>query len=93
VRELTEKDIIQIIREEYDRKLCRILSEVETSPFPGQADEKEPIITPNLKVRHEKTGFLYTVDSVSQKDVVLRSPEGDRFTVEIDEFEREYELD
>lgn len=90
VRTLTERDIIRFIREEYDRRLNDALN---ISPFPGQIDKSEPVITPNLKVRHIKTGYLYTVDSVKADEIVLQTPEGSRFAVGLDEFEKEYKLD
>ena len=90
---LSESDILRMMREEYDLKLERILSEINTAPFPGQENDRDSVVSPDLKVRHDKTNLLYTVDSVSPNDVTLRSPEGDRFTVDADEFEKEYNLD
>ncbi|MBT7912715.1 hypothetical protein HN588_02275 [Candidatus Bathyarchaeota archaeon] len=93
MKTLSESDILRMLREEYDLKLERVLGEINTAPFPGQQDDRSPVVTPDLKVRHKKTNLLYTVDSVSPNDVTLRSPEGDRFTVAADEFEKEYNLD
>ena len=90
---LTEAKIVKMILEEYDRRAHRVLSEVELDPFPGQEYTDEPIISPHLKVRHVNTQLLYTIDSVSPRDITLRSPEGDLFTVDSDEFEKEYKLD
>lgn len=49
-------------------------------------------VSPELKVRHKATGFLYTVVSVSKKDVVLKTPEGDEFIVDSAAFEKGYDV-
>lgn len=49
-------------------------------------------VSPELKVRHRATGFLYTVVSVSKKDVVLRTPEGSEFIVDSTAFEKGYDV-
>jgi len=48
--------------------------------------------SPDLKVKHSSTGFLYTVVSVSKKDVILRTPEGKEFAVDAATFEKDYEI-
>ena len=93
MKTLKESDILRIMLEEYDSHLLSVLKEIDMSSFPGQKDEREPVVSPDLKVRHGKTNLLYTIDSVSHDDIVLRSPEGDRFSVGTDEFEKEYKLD
>jgi len=90
---LTEQKIVELFSREYDRKIFEILSELDIGPFPGQAHKDAPVITRDLKVRHVKTLLLYTIDSVSPRDITLRTPEGRRFTVSADEFEKEYKLD
>jgi hypothetical protein len=49
-------------------------------------------VSPDLKVKHKATGFVYTVVSVSKKDVVLRTPESKEFIVDAVEFEKGYEV-
>jgi hypothetical protein len=48
--------------------------------------------SPDLKVKHSTTGFLYTVISVSKKDVILKTPEGKEFVVDAATFEKDYEV-
>lgn len=48
--------------------------------------------SPDLKVKHSTTGFLYTVVSVSKKDVILKTPEGKEFAVDAATFEKDYEV-
>lgn len=92
MKKLEESDIIQIMREEWDAKVARL---VETNAvLKGKIDGKEKLlIDPELKLRHKKSQYLYTVASVSSRDVILRSPEGDEFLVDKEELENSYELD
>ena len=69
-----EKKLVGLLREAYDQRLRQVLSEIDVLDKEGNV-----IISKDLKVRHKKSGFEYTVDSVKQvgKDVqvVLRKPE------------------
>jgi hypothetical protein len=74
---IAEKKLVGLLREAYTQRLNRVLSEVDIVDKEGNV-----IISKDLKVRHKKSGFEYTVDSVQQagKDikVVLRKPEEPR---------------
>jgi len=74
---------IKRLREEFEFTLGALLESV--APSVDDASE-------DLKVRHTATGFLYTVVSVSKKDVVLRTPEGKEFKVDSSTFEKHYEV-
>ena len=69
-----EKKLVGLLREAYSERLRQVLSEIDVLDKDGHV-----IISKDLKVRHKKSGFEYTVDSVKQvgKDVkvVLRKPE------------------
>lgn len=93
MKKLEESDIIQVMREEWDAKL-RALSEAADAVLKGKIDGDEKLlIDPGLKLRHKKTQFLYTVRSVSPRDVILKTPEGKEFLVDKEELESSYELD
>lgn len=93
MRTLKDEDIIQMMREEWDAKVAR-LSEAVKAVTKGKVDGRESdLISVDLKVRHKKTQFLYTVKSVSPNDVVLRTPEGKDFIVDNDELTQNYEID
>lgn len=93
MKKLTEADILQIMREEWDNKL-KSLEETVDAVFKGKVDGKNKmILSPDLKLRHKKTQFLYTIDSVSPADAVLKTPEGKKFLVDKDTLENEYEID
>lgn len=93
MKKLEESDIIQVMREEWDAKL-RALSEAADAVLKGKIDGDEKLlIDPGLKLRHKKTQFLYTVCSVSPRDVILKTPEGKEFLVDKEELESSYELD
>lgn len=89
MRQLTEADIIRLMREEYALKLERAAAPALVS---GGKDV-EDLISPGLKVLHRGSGIRYTVDSVSPRDVVLRTPEGEKFLIDNDELASEYSLD
>lgn len=88
---ISGKDILQMIREAYDKKLKLI--EISLTQ-PTEADPKgKPIVGKELRLKHKKSGLIYTVNSVGHSQYELRTPEGEKFTVTSDELEKEYELD
>lgn len=86
--DLTEAEIIKIIREEYEKQLNEALEAVVTLPN----GESKIVIDNETRVVHD-SGYEYTVDSVSPRAAVLKSPEGKFITIPIAEFEREYQID
>lgn len=76
-----EKDVLRIMREEWDSRLRQISEELNVDD-----------VSDGLKVKHIKSKILYTIDSVSPRNVILVSPEGEKFTVSAGEFEEGYEL-
>jgi hypothetical protein len=94
MKKLEDKDVLKIFREEWEKKLNVLREAVDVAlSTPAVKDGEELIIDPGLKVRHKKTGIRYTVDSVSPRDVILLTPEGETFLVTADEIEEDYELD
>jgi hypothetical protein len=92
-KELTEEDIIRVMREEYDLKLKRLREHVDLT-FKAKVDgEEKSLISPELKILHKTSGIRYTVDSVAPEDVILRTPEGEKFIVDRQELEKEYEIE
>jgi hypothetical protein len=93
MKTLKEKDVIRIIREEWEKKVFKI-AETAGIAFDAKINgEKMPLISPELKVMHTKSGIRYTVDSVGPRDVILRTPENETFLVDKDTLEKEYHLD
>ena len=76
-----EKDIIRIMREEWNARIRQISENLNIDD-----------VSDGLKVKHSKSKILYTIDSVSPRDVILVSPEGEKFAVSAGEFEEGYEL-
>ena len=81
-RKLTEKMLIEMMREEYRQRLVEVIGEADMFDSRGNM-----IIRKGLKVRHKDTQYEYTVDDVAKDasgDVVvkLKSPESPRFSVE-----------
>jgi hypothetical protein len=76
---INERKFINLIQKEYRSRLLEALSEVEVVDQQGNI-----LISPDLKVRHKKSGYEYTVDAVAVKgdddiEIVLRDPEDPRF--------------
>ena len=93
MKKLEESDIIQIMREEWNAKLSR-LSEAVDAVLKGKVEGGEKLLmSPDLKLRHKDTQFLYTVVSAGPRDVILKTPEGKQFIVDKDELEKNYEID
>ncbi len=86
MKQLTESDVLRIMREEWDGKVQRLREEV------GLVMKDDPVVSPELKIHHKKSGILYTVDSVGPRDVILRTPEGEKFIIDNEELEKDYEL-
>lgn len=99
VKKLTEADIIRMIREEWELKMRSLAEDADIDfsvkiPVKGKSAKEETIvISPGLKVRHKKSHLRYTVVSVSEKDCVLRTPEGKDFLVDAAKMEKNYEVD
>jgi hypothetical protein len=79
-RTLTEQIVLELMREEYQKRLQEALSETDVFD-----DQGNVLISQGLKVRHKDTQFEYTVDDViedpeSGKTMIkLKLPEEPRF--------------
>lgn len=94
MNELTETDVIRIMKEEWNAKLDRLVEGVSillNSDINGDG-ATETLITPELKIAHKESGIRYTVSSVSPRDIVLRTPEGEEFLIDKKALEAEYEI-
>jgi hypothetical protein len=93
MKKLEDSVIIELMREEWASKLQR-LSESVDAVLTGKVDGKEKtILSPETKLRHKKTQYLYDLVSVGVRDVILKTPEGKQFIVTKDELESDYEID
>jgi hypothetical protein len=90
---LTEGDVLRIIQEEFGKKYDALTEELDMYFKPAKGAETEQIISAELKIKHKESGLRYTVDTVSPREVILRTPEGDLFPVSQSELEKSYELD
>jgi hypothetical protein len=77
---LTEQIVIEMMREEYQKRLQEALSETDVFDDRGNV-----LISQGLKVRHKDTQFEYTVDDVIEDPktgktmIKLKLPEEPRF--------------
>lgn len=93
MKNLTEEDIIRVMREEWNAKVSALSEEVDLA-FKSKVDgEDKDIISQDLKIRHKKSQLLYTVVSVGPRDIILKNPEGEEFLLDKKQLEDEYELD
>lgn len=88
---LTEQKLVELIREEWGKRLLQVEKSLET--FMKIDSSKKGIISPDTKVRHKGSQLLYTVHEVLPDEIVLRTPEGKLFSVDEEEFSKEYSLD
>ncbi len=93
MKTLQQKDVLRIMREEWDAKVAALAETVDMSLNSKVGKEEHPILSPELKVMHKASGIRYTVDSVGPRDLILRTPENDKFIVDKETLEQEYELD
>ena len=79
-RTLTEDIVIEMMREEYQKRLQEALSEVDVFDDKGNV-----LISQGLKVRHKDTQFEYTIDDVIEDPatgktmIKLKLPDQPRF--------------
>jgi hypothetical protein len=70
--------LLEMFRSEYQKRLSEVIGEADA--FDGDGNM---ILSPDLKVRHKKSGLEYTIDRVEGGEgdlqVFLRSPEDPRF--------------
>lgn len=89
MKTLKESDVINLIKEEWDKRVERVIIESQSTTEITDAE----ILSGGLKLLHKKSKVRYTVDSVSPRDVILLTPEGEKILVDKDELEKEYEID
>lgn len=90
---LTDRELVQYIREAYEEKLNRVNEELNVMfPIDGQ---KSNVLSKGLKI-HDKSGKLYTIDSIGDWGAMLipasKSDSGGHIKVSVEELENEYEL-
>jgi hypothetical protein len=94
MKTLQEADVIRVMREEWSAKTKELSEQVDlVLNTKVDGPEKEPVIAPELKVRHKDSHIRYTVCSVGPRDIILKTPEGEQFLVDKETLESEYELD
>lgn len=91
--ELTEQRIIEIMRDEWAKRVKGLTERTATflGLNPDELNETvDPAIKPGLKVKHLGSGVEYEVAEVSPHEVVLLTPEKKAFCVSDKEFADEY---
>ena len=94
MKELKEADVLRLMREEWQAGVKALSEQIDmVMQSKVEGDSAEPVLAPELKIRHKKSGIRYTVCSVGSNDVILRTPEGEKFLIDKHELESAYELD
>ena len=93
MKNLKEEDVIRIMREEWTKKVKALSEDVDLMLKTKVDKKKVNPIGQDLKIRHKKSQILYTVDEVGPQDAILITPEGEKFMINSQELENDYELD
>lgn len=94
MKTLNEQEVLRLMREEWNRGVEALSEQIDMVMHSKvDSNEKEPVLSPELKVKHKKSQIRYTVSSVGPRDIILRTPEGDEFLIDKETLESEYELD
>jgi hypothetical protein len=94
MKTLQPEDVLRVMREEWEAKTKALTEQVDllmNAKVDGGAED--PVLSPELKVRHKKSQIRYTVVSVGSQDIILKTPEGEQFLIDKEELESKYELD
>lgn len=87
---LNEEIVLNIMREEWDKRVKSLIIEDDTPIKAGGVDK---VLSPDLKLVHKKSKLRYTIDTIGAREVILRNPEGETFVVDSDTLENEYSID
>lgn len=94
MKNLKEADVLRIMREEWKRKIS-LLSEDKTDidvKIKFKKGTEKIVISKDLKVVHAESGIRYTIDSVSPSEIILKTPEGEKFNITPKDLEDDYEV-
>lgn len=88
---LTENDIIRVMREEWNKKIQKLTEEVKLS-LTAKVDGKEvEIASPGFKAKNKDSQKLYTVVSAGPDTVTLVSADKkEQFTINGEQWRNEY---
>jgi len=82
MKRLNERKLLRIIKQKYKQRLADRLIEANLSEMDIADKRGNVLLSRGLKVRHKKSGYVYTVDSVEgtgeNTKVVLRHPDEPR---------------
>lgn len=91
MQKLDEKVVIRIIREEWEKRKVQLREKLNTV-YKSDDKESKHAISPGLKVKNKESGILCTIDVVGPEGVIMRAPEGTKFSVSSEDLEKNYEL-
>lgn len=90
---LREKDVIRMMREEWESRLRGLVEKVDLT-FKTKLDgSPKNILSPELSLLHVPSKLRYKIVAVGANECVLANPEGEEFVVDKGTLEAEYEID
>jgi hypothetical protein len=96
MKKLDDKTIVRIMKEEWQHRCNNVINEIEAYIDVDEKDgKKDNVLSPGLKVRKMNEpgkGLLFTIVALSKESIVLKEPEGRKFVVSYDEFEKDYDI-
>lgn len=90
MKNLTEGVVVSLFREEYQKRKTNLSVALENFLGISVESDKEGLISTDTKVKHKETGLLYTVDQVEPDVIVLKTPNGELFSVDSEDFQEKY---
>ena len=70
---LTDGQVVQLIREEYHKKMQEVVDELDAFAKLGSLG-KVNVLSPGLKIRERESGLLYTIESVTPEGIQVSGP-------------------
>ncbi len=89
ISRLMNKNTLKLLREVWSERKKALREEIDT--VMKLAGEEKPILAPGLKVCN-KDGETFTICSLGEEAVLLQDGPGNKMQVDLDTFEKEFEL-
>ncbi len=91
-KKLTKTDIERIVYKEHSRVVDNLIEKLVM--FSGSGKNKKPLLSKGLKIKHDKSGLVYTVTKLMKIDgkdfVVCKKPNGKFIKISASEIKKDY---
>jgi hypothetical protein len=93
MQKLDEEVVLRVIREEWATRKATLKEELDAVYKPGEKAPAKLALSPGLKVKHKKSGVLFTIHAIGAQSTILRKPEGGNVAVANKDLESQFDLD